>query len=105
MVLTDLDAVAVTDELRVAVGALRRARHRVSVVALAGERFLGVAPLGLRADALAAREAVEQVFLAEERARLARHRAWLASAGVPLLIASGAEPMVHWMKRAAAPRV
>lgn len=105
MVLTDLDAIATTDELRLAVGALRKARHRVSVVALAGERFVGAAPAGPAKEEAAAREAVEGVFLEEERARLARHRGWLASAGVPLQVATGAESMVHWLKRAAAPRV
>ena len=105
MVLTDLDAIATTDELRLTVGALRKARHRVSVVALAGERFIGAAPADLKADAASARAAVEGLFLEEERTRLARHRAWLASAGVPLQVANGSEPMIHWLKRAATPRV
>ena len=35
LVFTDLDAVAASDPLRLAMGALRKARHRVSVVALA----------------------------------------------------------------------
>ncbi len=105
MVLTDLDAVAVSDPLRLAVGALRKARHRVSVVALAGARFVGAAPAGLRGDVAAARAAVEEVFLAEEQARLARHRAWLGSCGVPVFVATGAEPMAHWLRRAAAPKV
>lgn len=104
LVLTDLDSLATTDELRRTVGALRKARHRVSVVALAGERFVGAAPPGLTRDEEGAREAVEALFLEEERVRLAKHRAWLASAGVPLQIATGNEPMVHWLKRAAAPR-
>ncbi|MBK6529542.1 MAG: DUF58 domain-containing protein [Deltaproteobacteria bacterium] len=105
MVLTDLDALATTDELRLTVGALRKARHRVSVVALAGERFIGTVPADLTKDEASARAAVEALFLEEERARLARHRTWLASAGVPLQVANGTEPMIHWLKRAATPRV
>ena len=105
MVLTDLDALATTDELRLTVGALRKARHRVSVVALAGERFIGTVPADLTKEEASARAAVEALFLEEERARLARHRTWLASAGVPLQVANGTEPMIHWLKRAATPRV
>ena len=53
--LTDLDALAATDELRRTVGALRKARHRVSVVALAGARFIGAAPAGLTKEQAIAR--------------------------------------------------
>jgi hypothetical protein len=48
---------------------------------------------------------VVALFTREERARLEEARVALRAMGAPLYLASGRDPMAHWLRRAAAPPV
>ncbi len=103
LVISDLDAVDDFSALRTALGALRQRHHRVSFVAPCGEAFLRDPGADLSGAEREAREAVVALFTREERARLEEARVALRAMGAPLYLASGREPMAHWLRRAAAP--
>lgn len=103
VVLSDLDAIADITSLRPAIGALRQRHHRVSFVAPHGAAFLRGAPPELTPQERETRAAVVELFSADERVRLEEARASLRAMGVPLYLATGKEPMAHWLRRAAAP--
>lgn len=104
VVISDLDALAVTEAVRLALGALRQKRHRVSVVALSGRDFIGAAPRDLSAQAREAREALIDLFVSEEEARVSQMRRRLAALGVAVWSADAKQPMAHWLRRAAGSR-
>lgn len=103
LVLSDLDAIDAMTSLRPALGALRQRHHRVSFVAPCGPAFLRGSPQDLSPRDRETHAAVVDLFSADERARLEDARAALGSMGVPLYLATGKEPMAHWLRRAAAP--
>lgn len=103
IVVSDLDAVGDLLALRPTLGAMRQRHHRVSFVAPCGASFLGNAPADLRPADLAARQALVSLFIGDEQARLGDARAALGAMGAPLYLATGREPMAHWIRRAAAP--
>lgn len=100
MVLTDLDALAVNDTVKRAVGALRQKRHRVSVIALSGKSFIGAGPRALDAVGRETREALAELFLAEENSRVERARRDFAALGVAVW-SGEKQPMAHWFRRVA----
>lgn len=103
IVVSDLDAVDDLGALRPTLGALRQRHHRVSVVSPCGAAFFAPPSGDLGPGDREARDAVVSLFRAEERARLEDARGVLAAMGVPLYLATGKEPMAHWLRRAAAP--
>ena len=103
IVVSDLDAVDDLGALRQTLGALRQRHHRVCFVAPGGAAFVGNPSGDLRPQDLTARAAVAEMFTADERARLEDARAALGALGAPLYLATGREPMAHWLRRAAAP--
>lgn len=107
VVISDLDPIADIAPIKNAIAAARHRRHRITVVAPAGEDFLR-ASVASAVDAVSSgvhARAVRELFTADEAMRLRELRPRLAALGVPLYIARAKDPAAHWLRRAAAPYV
>lgn len=114
LVVSDCDPLSDVGALRSVLAAARQRRHRVTVVAPSGADFLKRAPGDGELDPTRARreqserhgaavtDAVRELFVQDERARLHELRGALARIGVPLYLARAQDPAARWWQRAAA---